>query len=153
MTNYLSSAAIFELALDVGTPADMGTVNGHGRRLVPILGGTFSGEYSGTVLPGGADWQTVRPDGTLELDARYVLAVAGSGATVEVHSEGLRSGSPEVLARLARGEVVAANDYYFRTAMRFRTASPQLDRLNAILAVAVGERLPKQVRIAVYPVL
>ncbi len=44
------------------------------RRIVLITGGTFKGpNIEGTIIPGGADWQLVRPDGVTELDARYVL--------------------------------------------------------------------------------
>jgi hypothetical protein len=148
-----TDSAILELGLDVGTPVDLGIVNGQGQRLVPILGGTFSGQHSGNVLPGGADWQTVRPDGVLELDARYVLSVTGTGSVIEVRSEGIRSARAEVLARLAAGEVVPPREYYFRTFIRFRTADPELSRLNTLLALAVGERLPNQVRLKIYPVL
>ena len=40
-----------------------------------LRGGTFEGRdgLSGTVLDGGVDWQTVRPDGVLEIDAHYTL--------------------------------------------------------------------------------
>src|SRR6056300_13417 len=44
------------------------------RRMIPITGGTFEGpDIRGEVLPGGADWQLVRPDGDTELYARYLL--------------------------------------------------------------------------------
>ena len=44
------------------------------RRLVPITGGEFSGpSIEGVVLPGGADWQLVRPDGVVEIVARYTI--------------------------------------------------------------------------------
>lgn len=34
------------------------------RRVIPITGGTFSDpKIKGVVLPGGEDWQLVRPDG------------------------------------------------------------------------------------------
>ena len=47
----------------------------HGtRRVIPITGGTFNGpKIKGEVLPGGEDWQLVRPDGDTELNARYLL--------------------------------------------------------------------------------
>jgi hypothetical protein len=47
----------------------------HGlRRIVPILGGSVEGpRLKGRVVPGGADWQFVRPDGVLELEAKYTL--------------------------------------------------------------------------------
>ena len=40
---------------------------------MPIVGGTFEGpRFSGVILPGGADWQSVRvTDGVARLDARY----------------------------------------------------------------------------------
>lgn len=44
------------------------------RRVVPITGGTFEGsKIKGIVMPGGEDWQNVRPDGDTELYARYLL--------------------------------------------------------------------------------
>jgi hypothetical protein len=44
------------------------------RRVIPITGGTFSGpKIKGVVLPGGEDWQLVRPDEDTELNARYLL--------------------------------------------------------------------------------
>lgn len=115
-----------------------------GRRFIPILGGTVSGGLTGTVLPGGGDWQSIAVDGRMDIDAHYVLQIDGQG-TVEVRSEGLRHGPPEVLAALARGEAVDPSLYYFRTAVRLRTAAPGLSRLNQILAVAVGARGPASV--------
>ncbi len=115
-----------------------------GRRFIPILGGTVSGGLTGTVLPGGGDWQSIAVDGRMDIDAHYVLQIDGQG-TVEVRSEGLRHGPPEVLAALGRGEAVDPSLYYFRTAVRLRTAAPGLSRLNQILAVAVGARGPASV--------
>ena len=51
------------------------------RRIINILGGTVEGpKLKGRILPGGADWQIVREDGTAELVARYTLqATDGKG--------------------------------------------------------------------------
>lgn len=44
------------------------------NRVIPIVGGTFSGpKIKGEVLSGGEDCQLVRPDGDTELNARYLL--------------------------------------------------------------------------------
>lgn len=44
------------------------------RRVIPITGGSFEGpDIHGEVMPGGEDWQLVRPDGDTELYARYLL--------------------------------------------------------------------------------
>jgi hypothetical protein len=142
---------MMRFVIDVGALVAVGNVAGQERRCIPLLGGTVEGDYSGSVLPGGADWQTVGPDGQLEISARYVLEL--ERGRVEVRSEGLRSGAPDVLERLARGDAVDSHEYYFRTAMRFHTAAPGLDSLNRLLAIAIGERLPAQVRLSVHPVL
>jgi hypothetical protein len=48
---------------------------GGGRRYVPFDGGDFEGRdgLGGTIIEGGVDWQTVRADGVLEIDAHYTL--------------------------------------------------------------------------------
>jgi hypothetical protein len=138
------------LDVEVGRPVSAGMVDGFETRLVPILGGTVSGLYSGQILPGGADWQTVLPGGNLEIRAHYLLRL--DEGVVEVRSEGVRSGSPEVLARLGRGETVPRDQYYFRTFVRLRTASAALEVLNTRLWISVGERLADRVRLEVHEV-
>lgn len=61
------------------------------RFRVPILGGQFHGgpgapELSGEVPAGGADWQTLRPDGVKLLDARYDM-VSQSGAVLHIRNQ------------------------------------------------------------------
>jgi hypothetical protein len=138
--------AELEALLDIGpTPA------GH-RRVVNILGGTVSGpRLSGTLLRGGADWQILRPDGALDIEARYTVR-ADDGALVQVTSTGLRHGPPDVVARVVRGEPVDPGLYYFRTLMRFETSAPQYDWLNRILAIAYGARLHNAVELEVHEV-
>ena len=150
VTAQLADEPLMQIDLSVAAPVETGLIDGQVRRCIPIVGGTVSGGYEGEVLSGGADWQTIAPDGTLDIDARYVLRL--SEGLVEVESRGVRSGPPEILAQLAAGEAVDADRYYFRTAMRFRTAVPVLARLNQILAVSAGERLLNTVRLTVYEV-
>src|SRR5271170_6066905 len=88
-------------AIEVGKRAD-GTV----RRIIPVTGGTFCGPgIQGTVLAGGADWQTVTPDGIAVLDARYTLQT-DAGHFIYVSNKRIRHGKPEVLKRIAAGEEV-----------------------------------------------
>jgi hypothetical protein len=92
------------------------------RRYVPLTGGrVFGPELEGTIVEGGVDWQWVRADGAIELAAHYAIR-ASDGGLIEVRSDGLRHASPEVMAQLARGEPVARDAMYFRTAVRFTTA-------------------------------
>ncbi|MGK3981435.1 DUF3237 family protein [Sorangium sp. So ce136] len=136
-----------EVAVD---PPVTVTPSSPGRRFIPIVGGTVAGGFEGRVLPGG-DWQTIWADGRMDISAHYLLDIAGHG-TVEILSEGVRAGPPEVLAALGRGEAVDPGLYYFRTAIRMRTSAPGLLRLNAMLALAVGERLADRVRLTVYEI-
>ena len=78
-----------------------------GRRVVTFAGGTFEGRegLAGTVAEGGVDWQLARADGTLEIDAHYLL-MTRDGAPIEVRSTGVRKASPAVAERMARGEAV-----------------------------------------------
>ena len=74
------------------------------------------------------------------------------GDRVEIRSEGYRHGPAEVMERLAAGEPVDPSRYYFRTALRFATASadPGLARLNGLIGFAVGARQAGRVLLDVY---
>ena len=109
-------------------------------------------KLSGRVLPGGADWQIMAPDGALDIHARYTIE-SDQGALIQVDSKGVRNGPPEVLARLGRGENLDPSLYYFRTVMRFETAHPSTDWMNRILALARGAREKNAVKLDVYEVL
>ena len=52
----------------------------------------------------------------------------------------MRHGPPEVMARLARGENVPREEYFFRTLVRFQTGAPQWLHLNKTMALACGRR-------------
>ena len=143
----------FAIKARVGPIQDLGqTARGH-RRIIDILGGEVRGpRLSGEILPGGADWQIVRPDGTIEVVARYTIRAA-SGALVHVQNEGLRVASPEILARLSAGESVPPGSYHFRTAPRFETAEPSLKWLERATFVGVAARAPDRVVIGFHEVL
>jgi Protein of unknown function (DUF3237) len=127
---------------------------GGGRRYVPFEGGTFEGRdgLRGTIAEGGVDWQTVRPDGTLEIDAHYTLS-SEDHELIEVRSTGLRQAAPEVAERLARGEDVDPEEYYFRTHVRLATVAPRLAWLNDLLGISTGRRDRSLVTIDVHEVL
>ena len=147
----LATRPLFEIEAEVGAPVEFGDPGGGPRRMIPITGGVFRGAAAGVVTP-GADWQSVLPDGTIELAAHYGLRT-DAGELIEVTSTGLRAGPPEVLARLAAREAVDPSEYYFRTAIRFRTGAPGLLRLNRLLAVSTAKRGPQRVELTVYEVL
>lgn len=135
---------------EVGALVTLGPAPLGERRFVPLGGGTVQGpELNGSLVEGGVDWQVNRSDGALEIAAHYVIRT-DDGALVEVQSNGLRHGPPEVMARLARGEAVPAHEYFFRTLMRFTTGAPQWAHLNKVMAIAVGRREARAVLLDVY---
>ncbi len=144
---------LMRIAAEVGELQTMGGGPLGERRVVAITGGTFEGPaLKGEIVPGGADWQIVRADGVLDIDARYALRTE-AGALIRVVSQGYRHGPPEVLAALARGEVVPANRYFFRTVMRFETGDTDLLWLNRTIAVATAERRARQVLLEAWRLL
>ena len=140
---------VFTAYVDIGVPLDLGAVSTGRRRIVPILGGSVSGpRLTASILPGGADWQIIRADGTAEVVARYTLR-ADDGALISVVNKGIRRGPPEVLARLAAGETVDPSLYCFRTSPVFEVAPGPHGWLADNIFVATGERHEKQVVIRV----
>jgi hypothetical protein len=141
-----SLTRVYRLEATVGEPLELGEIAEARRRIVPLAGGTFTGpELNGMLLPGSsADWQLVLPDGTALADIRYTLQTDG-GALLYVQARGVRHGSAEVLARLARGEDVDASEYTFRTSTQIETAAPELDWLNKGVFISVGARQPDRV--------
>ncbi len=141
---------LLAIEIQVRSPVDLGG----GRRYIAFEGGTFVGRdgLGGRVLEGGIDWQTVRPDGVLEIDAHYTLATSADEA-IEVRSRGLRKATESVAARLARGDRVEPDEYYFRTHVRLTTSAPRLLFLNDLIAVSTGRRDQSVVRIDVHEVM
>ncbi len=134
------------MPLDVGQHGSRG-----GERIIPLTSGTFSGpELNGTLVPGvSADWQIVLQDGTALGDVRCTLQT-DRGDLLYVRSQGVRHGGPEVLARLGRGEEVAASDYVFRTSTQIEAAAADLDWLNKGVFISVGGRQPGGVSYEIY---
>ena len=132
---------IYRLEIEFAPPLDLGEVDGGHRRIVAQTGGTFTGpEINGKLLPGSsADWQIVLPDGTAHGDIRYTLETDG-GDLLYVQSRSVRSGDPDVLARLAGDEEVDPSEYTFRASTQIETAAPAFRWLNDGVFISVGAR-------------
>lgn len=134
-----------DLAVQVDKPQEVGRSPRGLRRLIPILGGDAVGNgWRARVLPGGADFQLVVNDTLAELDARYVLETDG-GDLIYVQNRAIRSGPPELMARLVRGEPVDPGLIYFRCSPSFETVSASLGWINERMFVGSGARHPDQV--------
>lgn len=150
----LRTRHLLTLTAEIEPPQLTGATPAGARRVVPVVGGHFAGDrLRGRVLPGGSDWALGRDDDSLLLDVRLVLET-DDGERLLMTYRGLRSGPPEVMARLARGEPVDPASYYFRTTPFFETASESpYGWLNRIVCVGVGERIPVGPRYTVFEVL
>ena len=146
-------AAAFDTHITLAPVKEVGQIATGNRRIIDITGGTFEGErLRGRVLPGGADFQLVRPDGTAFLDARYTLET-DDGALIYVENRGFRHGPPDVIAALARGEKVDPDQYYMRASATLETAAEKYGWVNHAIFIDTGIRHPDSVELKFYEVL
>jgi hypothetical protein len=141
----------FDVTATLGPLEDHGTTRAGHRRVVPITGGLVSGLVDAEILAGGADWQIVRPDGCTEIDTRY-SARTRAGEYVPFRTSGVRSGPPEILDALLRGEPVDPSLYYFRVLVYLETSAPRLAELQRSIFVAAAIRGADSVRYTAYRV-
>src|ERR1700674_5765416 len=153
MAPALQTKYVFSLAIKVGAPIVAGDFGYGTRRIVPILGGEVSGEgIQGKIFPVGADFQTIRPNGFTELEAKYAFEM-DDGAIVYIEDVGIRFGPKELLDRIARGETVDPALIYFRSVPKFESGAEKYRWLMETLFGGVGSRYPDRVEIDVYQVL
>ncbi|WCN83877.1 DUF3237 family protein [Micromonospora sp. LH3U1] len=143
--------AAFEVEVRLGALEDHGMTRAGHRRVVPVVGGRVTGLFEADILPGGADWQVVRPDGAIEIDTRYSARTA-DGGHVYLRTFGVRSGRAEVLEALLRGGAVDPSEYYFRLGVRLETSMPALAVLEQSVFVASAIREADRVRYTAYRV-
>ncbi|MGE4276971.1 MAG: DUF3237 domain-containing protein [Lawsonibacter sp.] len=123
-----------ELSVEIADPYIVGQTRGEYAKVIPITGGTFCGQnLNGTVLPGGADWNTVSGKGAEDLTgirhvfAKYVIRT-DMGVCIAVENEGWKSMSSDNVTAIA-------------TVPKFQTAAPEYDWLN--WGVYVGSLTPR----------
>ena len=137
-----------DLSVTVGRPQEVGSTALGLRRVIPITGGSAKGVgWTAQVLTGGADFQLVVSDRLALLDARYCLQTDG-GDLIYVQNRAVRSGPPELMARLLRGELLDAAStaqIYFRCSPTFETASPALRWITERMFTGTGARHPDKV--------
>ena len=137
-----------DLSVFVGPPQEVGSTPQGLRRVIPITGGSATGVgWTAKVLAGGADFQLVVSERMALLDARYCLQTDG-GDLIYVQNRAVRSGPPELMVKLLRGELLdAASDaqIYFRCSPTFETASPALRWITERMFTGTGLRQPDKV--------
>jgi hypothetical protein len=150
----ISTEFAFTATVQVGAPLTVDRAPDGVRRFIPITGGVVVGPHlNGTVLAVGGDSQIIRSDGTLVVEARYMIRT-DDNILISVVNRGLRRASPEVMARLMKGERVGREEYYFRTVAQFEApVSSRYANLNSSVFVATAEREPAAAVVHFYRVL
>ncbi len=144
---------IFEAKVLLGQVQNLGETTYGKRRIIPVVGGSFEGpDIKGTILSGGSDWQTIRTDGTADLDARYTLKT-DDDILIYFQDRGIRVAPPEVLARMAKGEIIDPSEYYMRTAATFEVSEGKYYWLTESVIICTSARLLDHVLIQFYKVL
>ena len=133
---------VCDIAVDVGPIRDLGPGPLGRRRIIAILGGTVTGpRLEAEIVPGGTDWQTVRADRVVELEARYSIRTK-DGVEIAIINRGLRRAEPQIMERLSRGEIVDPALVYFRTAPVFQAPAGPYDWLNRSIFLGIAARRP-----------
>jgi hypothetical protein len=152
MTPILETRYVFTITAHIAEVVSAGEI-GHGvRRIVPIIGGEVRGEVNGKVCAFGADFQIIRPNELIELEAKYALET-DDGAIIYVENKGIRFGPVELLQKLKRNEPVDPKLIYCRSSPKFETGHERYRWLMEHLFVASIARHARRVVIDVHEVL
>jgi len=153
MTPQLLTRYVFTITALIGEVTSAGEIGTGVRRIIPIIGGEVKGEgINGKVCPFGADFQIIRPNELIELEAKYAFET-DDGAVVYVENKGIRFGPVELLQKLKRGEPVDPKLIYCRTVPKFETGAEKYRWLMEHLFVASVARHADRVVIDVFQVM
>lgn len=140
------SELVMNLLVTCSAPEPMGSTtlssDGQRSRFWPIVGGRFWGkDISGDVVPGGADYPVVRPDGVVVVDAFYRLR-EDDGTSILIHNKGFAYPG------------VDGEDSIYRLSPVFTTVEGPHDWLMKSIFVATliyGDDVPDEYRMAEGP--
>jgi Protein of unknown function (DUF3237) len=153
MNPVLETRYVFTITAQIGEVTTAGEIGSGVRRIIPIIGGKVKGEtINGKVLAFGADFQIIRPNELIELEAKYAFETDDS-AVVYVENKGIRFGPVELLQKLKSGEPVDPKLIYFRTVPRFETGAPKYRWLMEHIFIGSAARHADRVVIDVHQVL
>lgn len=147
---YLQVELAMELVVHCGEHLEIGETHAGIRRVIPITGGTFEGpKIKGVVLPGGADWNLSRPDGTGEAWARYTLQ-ADDGTLISVLNQGKSYQKPQKELEKDQKGSDPDHDFYIYTTPSFEVAGEKYSWLNHHMFVGKLKPHPLGVSILFY---
>jgi Protein of unknown function (DUF3237) len=153
MEPMLQTRYVFTITAHIGSVTSAGDIGTGVRRIIPITGGEVKGkDVNGKVCAFGADFQIIRPNELIELEAKYAFQT-DDGAVIYVDNRGIRFGPVDLLQKLKRGEPVDPKLIYFRTVPKFETGAQKYRWLMESLFVGSAARHADRVVIDVHQVL
>ncbi len=153
MEPALQTRYVFTITAHIGGVTSAGDIGTGVRRIIPVTGGEVKGkDVNGKVCAFGADFQIIRPNELIELEAKYAFQT-DDGAVVYVENRGIRFGPVELLQRLKRGEPVDPKLIYFRTVPKFETGAEKYRWLMESLFIGSAARHADRVVVDVHQVL
>lgn len=153
MAPELLTRYVFTITARIAEVTSAGDIGTGVRRIIPIIGGEVKGEgINGKVLPFGADFQIIRPNELIELEAKYAFET-DDGAVVYIENKGIRFGPVELLQQLKHGEPVDPKLIYFRTVPKFETGAEKYRWLMQHIFIGSAARHADRVVIDVHQVL
>jgi hypothetical protein len=153
MTPEIQTKYAFTITARIADVTSAGDIGSGVRRIIPIVGGEVRGVgINGKVLGFGADFQIIRPNELIEVEAKYAFET-DDGAVVYVENKGIRFGPVDLLQKLKRGEPVDPKLIYFRTVPKFETGAERYRWLMEHIFIASAARHADRVVIDVHQVL
>ncbi|QCQ16610.1 DUF3237 domain-containing protein [Microbacterium sp. RG1] len=130
----MSIRPVTTLIVELGPVYDIGPLPGGFRRVISIAGGSMTGPVlTGRVLPGGADWNTAREDGSADVWARYTVQT-DDGVTIGIINAGTlpADADPDAFVTSPRLEVPDGALAWLRDVPLVGTLGPVLGRTDAV---------------------
>ncbi len=84
---WLEAEEVMQIKVKCNETLVVGDGGGGHLNVIPITGGVVTGKYKGVVIPGGADWSTIRSNGAHAF-AKYLLQME-NGEYIAVENEGI----------------------------------------------------------------
>lgn len=142
----------FDLSIALGPTLELGRKAGSRRFAAAVEDGHFTGPYaSGTVRPGGADWQTVRADGIADIELHCSLET-DDGVVIAMRLSGRREAGPELADSLRQGAGLTEDARYFRASVRFELQGDRYPELSRRMFLATGIRRPEFIGLQIFQV-
>jgi hypothetical protein len=149
----IRSEFVAEFIGKLDKPVNVGETPNGMRIIYKIIGGTFIGpEINGEVMPLGADWFILRPNGTGELDVRATIRT-DTEDIIYIYYRGILKDAKRLMKKYQNREVMDFAEYYFRTTPVFETGSKKYYWLNNIISVGIGELGYNNVKYKIYRIL